>query len=554
MRIRLAIANILFAAVLSTAAVSASAAPQTARRSYDLARNLAKDGNAAQSLLILNRMADSLSSIRKSHADSLLLVDIYKLNANNYQKLGDTDKALKLYQEALTLARALGNRRNLATLYGNISTIYYSARQYSNAQELLTMALKLNTEMGDTVSMRNNYNNFGLIAYNQGRFQEALQYMEKALSLTPRNDRLGRSLILTNRAEVYRSQQMFGKAEAELTAALALQRGLKFDAQMLQTQLNMAFIKAMTGKAAAAKRLVGDIKGKLHLAPPTLRSNAYRQLVDISFALGDSIEGLRNILKYEELGDSVWSDNSDAQLRQLLVAYDTERLRHSNDTLEASVDSYRTIVKQRTVIISIVIFFVIILAMLAVTLWRRMKSDRRKNELINSQRDRLLAYEQQEHERKQREMTHQLDSKTRQLTTYTIDLAAINDFHQKMGEELRTLCDEMGRNSSSDKKRLNDIILNLRHYNDKPVSEDFRVYFDEVHPDFLDNLAKLYPSLSKMDLRLCAYLLLGMSTKEISALTYREVRSVESSRHRLRKKLGVDADTELRDFLMKLKP
>jgi len=552
MSMRAIITSVSLAAVLITTAATAKAAPQKARRSYDMAVKLAKDGNAAQSLLILNRMADSLSAVRKSRPDSALLSDIYKLNAQNYQRLGDSDKALRLYQEALALARALGDKRSCATLCGNISTIYYSARQYANAQELLTSALKLNTEMGDTVSMRNNMNNFGLIAYNQARYQEALQYMAKAFALTPKGDRLGRSIIMTNRAEVYRSQQLYGKAEAELARALALQRGLKFDTQMLQTQLNMALVKAKTGKRNAAKSLVADIKGKLHLASPSVRSNAYRQLVDISFALGDSIEGLHNILRYEELGDSVWSDNRDAQLRQLLVAYDAERLRHNNDTLEASVDAYRTIVKQRTIIISVVIIFVIALTTLVIALWLRMKSDRKKNELINSQRDRLLAYEQQEHERKQREMTHQLDSKTRQLTTYTIDLAAINDFHQKMGAELCALCDEMGVDMNSDKARLKDIIVTLRHYNDKPVGEDFRVYFDEVHPDFLNNLSKLYPKLSKTDLRLCAYLLLGMSTKEISALTYREVRSVESSRYRLRKKLGVDADTDLRDFLMKL--
>lgn len=101
-------------------------------------------------------------------------------------------------------------------------------------------------------------------------------------------------------------------------------------------------------------------------------------------------------------------------------------------------------------------------------------------------------------------------------------------------------------------KCLGEAIQELRHYNDKPVGEDFRIYFDEVHPDFLNRLASLYPQLSKMDLRLCAYLHLGMSTKEISALTYREVRSVESSRHRLRKKLGVPPDVSLYDFFSSL--
>ena len=85
--------------------------------------------------------------------------------------------------------------------------------------------------------------------------------------------------------------------------------------------------------------------------------------------------------------------------------------------------------------------------------------------------------------------------------------------------------------------------------NRKEVNEDFRVYFNEVHPDFLKRLSEKFPALTPNDHRLCSYLYLGMSTKEIAALTFREIRSVESSRLRLRKKLGITGDTTLHDFL-----
>lgn len=94
-----------------------------------------------------------------------------------------------------------------------------------------------------------------------------------------------------------------------------------------------------------------------------------------------------------------------------------------NSSLEASVDIYRTIASRRTLMVCIVAVFLVILAVLIVLLLLRIRADRRKNRLINLQRDRLLLYEQREHERRQLEMNYQLDSKNRQLTTYTIDLA-----------------------------------------------------------------------------------------------------------------------------------
>jgi len=529
-----------------------SATTSSGRNSYAIAKSLSQKGDVARSLLILNRVADSISAMPKTHSDSILFIDVYSLNAQNYRRLGDTEKALSLYMKAMSMVNSTSDKRHYADLCNNIFAIYYSAHQYSNALDLLKKALSTNIALGDSANIRNNYNNFGLVAYEQRRYDVALHYMDKALSYTPQNDKIGQSIVFTNRAEVFRSQGQYTKAEAELNKSLRLQSPLPFAESMLQTSLNMAYVKAKLGKRSEAQGYVNFVKGKLPTVSLSVRSNAYRQMTDISFILGDSIEALHNILKYEELGDSVWNDGRDAQLRQLLVVYDTERLRNSNNTLEASVDAYKTIAKQRTFIVYVVITFIVILAVLIIILWIRMKSDRRKNRLINSQRDRLRAYEQKEYERKQLEMTHQLDSKTRQLTTYTIDLAAVNEFHQKLCTELSSLRDEYKDISAPLTTRLGEMIQTIRHYNDKPVAEDFRIYFDEVHPDFLNRLSHLYPQLSKMDLRLCAYLHLGMSTKEISALTYREVRSVESSRHRLRKKLGVPQDTSLYEFLSAL--
>ncbi len=519
------------------------------RSVYREALSLTEHGQNAKALFLLNQLSDSLSMLHSGVSEQKLLMDVNGLKAKNYMALGDMDKALRLYRDAMKRAKSLSDERSLALFCNEVFGIYYSARQYSNAKDLLLRALEININLKDSSNIRNNYNNLGLISYNQKKYKEAFRYMDEALRYTPKGDRLGRSLIYTNRAEVFCGLGDYTRADAELSKASRLQKGLRFNSDILQTMLNTAYVKAMLGKNDDARQMVRLIYARLPKTPLTVQTRSYRQLTDISFILGDSIEALHNILKYEETGDSVWNDNSDEQLRQLLVAYDSERLKNQNSRLEASVDIYRTIASRRTLMVFVVAVFLVILAVLIVLLLLRIRADRRKNRLINLQRDRLLLYEQREHERQQREMTNQLDSKNRQLTTYTIDLASISEFHSKLCDELTEVRDEMAKNKNFDKSRLNAIIHALRHYEDKPVSEDFRVYFDEVHPDFLNRLSQRYPNLSKIDLRLCAYLHIGMSTKEISALTYREVRSVESSRHRLRKKLGVPPGMSIQEFL-----
>lgn len=80
--------------------------------------------------------------------------------------------------------------------------------------------------------------------------------------------------------------------------------------------------------------------------------------------------------------------------------------------------------------------------------------------------------------------------------------------------------------------------------------EHFAIHFDSVHGDFLKRLREKYPQTSPNDLRLCAYLRMNLSTKEIANLLNISVRGVEGSRYRLRKKLDLPGDANLVEIMM----
>jgi DNA-binding CsgD family transcriptional regulator len=80
--------------------------------------------------------------------------------------------------------------------------------------------------------------------------------------------------------------------------------------------------------------------------------------------------------------------------------------------------------------------------------------------------------------------------------------------------------------------------------------EQFEIYFDQVHENFFKRLRQKYPDLTPKDQKLCAYLRMNLSTKEIAPLLNISVRGVEISRYRVRKKLGIDSDTNLVAFIM----
>ncbi|MFP5040652.1 triple tyrosine motif-containing protein [Parasediminibacterium sp. JCM 36343] len=83
--------------------------------------------------------------------------------------------------------------------------------------------------------------------------------------------------------------------------------------------------------------------------------------------------------------------------------------------------------------------------------------------------------------------------------------------------------------------------------------ENFTNHFDKVHSDFLSELKELHPGITANELKLSAYLRMNLTTKEIAQLMNISVRGVEIGRYRLRKKLAIQSEMSLFDYLSGIK-
>jgi DNA-binding CsgD family transcriptional regulator len=82
--------------------------------------------------------------------------------------------------------------------------------------------------------------------------------------------------------------------------------------------------------------------------------------------------------------------------------------------------------------------------------------------------------------------------------------------------------------------------------------EQFSIHFDRVHAGFLSLLKDRYTTINQQELKLCAYLIMNLSSKEIAQLMAISVRGVEVSRYRLRKKLQIPTEMNLFEFLFNI--
>ncbi|MDE7334817.1 MAG: transcriptional regulator, partial [Muribaculaceae bacterium] len=80
----------------------------------------------------------------------------------------------------------------------------------------------------------------------------------------------------------------------------------------------------------------------------------------------------------------------------------------------------------------------------------------------------------------------------------------------------------------------------------------FNRNFDVVYGDYTKRLHELHPQLSQADIRLCCYIKMGLTSKEIAPLINISFKSVEMARYRLRKKIGLSPDRSLTDYIASL--
>ncbi|MFP9098852.1 triple tyrosine motif-containing protein [Flavobacterium sp. RHBU_24] len=139
-------------------------------------------------------------------------------------------------------------------------------------------------------------------------------------------------------------------------------------------------------------------------------------------------------------------------------------------------------------------------------------------------------------------------NKSKELANYTMLLVQKKDVFAEITDDLKELKNYV-RNEESRKKLL-DIFQKLnRHRVGEEYMEVFDVHFEKVHHNFFEGLKALSPSLTQRELRLCAFVKMGLTNKEIAPLLGISLRGVENARYRIRKKLDVANEDNFAAFL-----
>jgi AraC family transcriptional regulator, chitin signaling transcriptional activator len=185
--------------------------------------------------------------------------------------------------------------------------------------------------------------------------------------------------------------------------------------------------------------------------------------------------------------------------------------------------------------------------------WQKVTLKKQRKELLIKQQN-SLRHQAEKHRQEimlleQERLKNEYDLLKQQLKSKTIELAnkaKDNDDKNRILLSLKEKFNSVQKDPC--KSKLNEIRRMLDSYL-KIEDNTFEIQMDELHQEFSKKLKDEFPSLSVQDLRLCAYLKIGLNSKEIADILNILPSSAFISRSRLRKKLNLKPEEDLIDFL-----
>ena len=198
---------------------------------------------------------------------------------------------------------------------------------------------------------------------------------------------------------------------------------------------------------------------------------------------------------------------------------------------------------------AILIYSILFITLLLIihSLYKQYYSKQKKKLLDKKQQEFSMSQLESEKEimkLKNEKLQHEIDSKTRELSVSTMNIIKKNELLNSIKNELTSV---------NDKNKIKPVIKIInKNLSNTSDWEMFQEAFNNADSNFLKKIKTIHPTLTPNDLRLCSYLRLNLSSKEIAPMLNISTRSVEIKRYRLRKKMELDHEKSLVAYILEV--
>jgi hypothetical protein len=519
-----------------------------------------QDLTITDSLLFVNPDEAQAFAQRAIHGASFTGNDT--LAGKGYHYLGTVEAVRGNYSTSLQhFLKALGYfekhkllRQQSATV-SNIAGVILTQQRYHDALYYLKQSLHLDSLLGADAGIASTYQNMSVVYRRLDQPDSALYFLDKALKKASHaNDQRIIASSKYNIANIYTQQ---GRLE---DARQLLKEGMIFfdDEQDIRGILSGQYyqanveLKAMVYDEAIKLAKEGLRRSREHRLDE-LRSNFLQVLSDGYEGLGDFRQSLLYTRQFVALSDSLDNAERARIVADLQYAYESEKKDKAIQALREEEVRQKLI----TTIISIgAIAACFLLVMIYLSKKLQAVKHRAREAALTAEREKAyrekfqLEAEKAIEEEKNKQLQMGLEYKNRQVVSSAMLIAQKNEVLLDLNEKLKKISGTDPAPANAELKELTrQITSNIELSDDW---EHIKLHFEQVHPQFFNNLLILYPTLTIHEQKLCAYLRMKMSNKEISRLLNIAPESVKMLRYRLKKKMKLAEEENIQETLLQL--
>ena len=456
----------------------------------------------------------------KEYAESLILI------ARNFSNLGDFEKSAILNFKALDIFEKLGDRKGIEKAFHRIGVDYFEQGNFDKAFEYHNQALQISRELKDLYGISRGLNNVAVVFGSKGKSSLAKANFKESIEINKiLNRQLRIGIAYLNLGYLYREEENYDTAFYYLNKSAHILIPLKNHDKLPDIYYGMSLYYYDVGKIDSSLyyaklsyqvSLENKQKTKIHKAAKQLTKLFHQQ------------RDFENAFKYRmiegEYKDSLDIENSLSRNSRLELLHEFEKIEQENKIKQQRREYILILVG------TVIVFFLLVLVSIII-IRNRLKT---KNEQIERRRLNL-----------------ELESKNKELTANVMTIIRKNEILSDIAGKLMDVRDEAVKDET--KSAIKKIATDLQNTTDDEVWKEFDIRFRQVHGEFYDRLLKQFPDLTPNEQKICAFLRLNMSTKDISELTGQQVSTILKARTRLRKKLGLaNKSTNLITFLAKI--
>ena len=418
---------------------------------------------------------------------------------------GNITLAKEKYQEALGFYTSATDSNGIGITYMHLGHIYEKQDKPKLALDFQLKALNIFAKLNDSIRLAQTYLNLGSIYEDNKDYETALNYFKKAEHYNSFfNDLNQRAEILNNIGDYYQKTD--------------------------KAQLSISFFKKALNCARKSKDVHQEISALKDL------SESYFQLQ--RFKAAYQVLDTANTLSKKN-----FFENNNHQVAGI-QALNNIREKENKITLLQKDAIIRN--SENYLFISLIGISMLIGLSLYLIYRQRLKKKEMEKEHQQMEYETKIKVAQTEEEN----LKNEIDIKNKTLSSYALqtvqDKKVLKHVYDQIKQIQKHPADQRDGYLSSITAELRSSLQDKNHW------EEFKMFFDQVHPDFVHNLSNLNAELSAAEIRLSVLLRMNMNSKDIATILKISPDSVRIARYRLRKKLPIQQGDDLVNFISKI--